>query len=75
MLILRHTKRSGFSRGGQLIVENAGHEDLLPDSEARAAIVAFLKCGDPTVASIRVAALRFAPMTGDASGFAHPAQR
>jgi pimeloyl-ACP methyl ester carboxylesterase len=62
--------RAGFSRSAHLIVENAGHEDLLPDPEVRAAIVRFLG-GELRDARLVRPPLRFAPLEGP-SDVRHP---
>lgn len=67
--------RRGFPHSGHVIVENAGHEDLLPDPEVRALAVAFLAGDEPEDVVLERPPLRFAPLTGPAPGIDHDALR
>jgi hypothetical protein len=62
--------RTGFANSGHLIVENGGHEDLLVREDIRAAIVQFLKGGEPPSRRIVAPPLKFIPVRGPARG--HP---
>lgn len=65
--------RAGFAHSGHVIVENGGHEDLIPDAEVQRRILAFLAGAEPEDAIVARPALRFAPLEGPAPGFDHPA--
>lgn len=63
--------RRTLARTGHLVVEEAGHEDLLFEPEVRARVAAFLGGAAPEDATIALAPLSFAPLRGPSD--AHPA--
>jgi pimeloyl-ACP methyl ester carboxylesterase len=67
--------RAGFPRSGHVIVQYAGHEDLMSDPEVREHMLAFLAGDAPADARIEREPLRFAPLTGPAPGFRHGSLR
>lgn len=60
-----------LSRATQLVVENAGHDDLLHDAPIRERVVSFLAGDEPGEERFAVEPYRFAPMAGVSD--AHPA--
>jgi pimeloyl-ACP methyl ester carboxylesterase len=64
--------RWGFARATHLVVENAGHEQVLPHPEVQTAIVRFLRGED--VGGVRAAhpPLRFVPLEGYDPDVTHP---
>jgi pimeloyl-ACP methyl ester carboxylesterase len=54
----------GLSKCGRLVVENAGHDDLLFDPRIRERIVAFLGGAGPTDARLEREPYEFAPLEG-----------
>ncbi len=67
--------RAGFPNSGHLIVENGGHEDLIPDPQVQARILAFLGGDAPSDDRVARPPLRFAPLDGSRSEVSHPALR
>ncbi|MEM7199792.1 MAG: alpha/beta fold hydrolase [Planctomycetota bacterium] len=65
--------RQGLPNAGHLVVEHGGHEDLLPDPEVQARILAFLAGGAPTDERLSRPPLRFAALDGDPGDVTHPA--
>lgn len=59
-----------LAKATQLLVENAGHDDLLNDARIREHVVSFLAGDDPADERIALAPYRFAPMEGASD--AHP---
>lgn len=64
--------RKTFKRSTHLVVENGGHEDLMPNAEVKRAVVRFMKGED--VSDVRVAypALKFVPIVGIDPAVTHP---
>lgn len=64
--------RWGFSNATHLVVENAGHEQVLPHEEVQRAVVRFLRGED--VSDVRAAwpPLRFVPLEGSDPEVRHP---
>ena len=64
--------RWGFTNATHLVVENAGHEQILPHPEVQKAIVRFLRGED--VSDLRAAwpRLRFVPLEGSDPEATHP---
>ncbi len=65
--------RKGLPNSGHVILEYAGHEDLLPDRRVQEHILAFLAGGEPKDATLPGKPLRFALLEGGAGGVDHPA--
>ena len=58
--------RSGFLNASHLVVEHAGHEDLLSDPQVRATMSRFLRGEDVSTESLRLPLPRFVPIQRDA---------
>lgn len=54
--------RQGFAQSVHLIIENAGHQDLLKAEGARAQVVRFLKTGKIEISKFSLPAPQFLPM-------------
>ena len=65
--------RRGFETSGHIVVEFAGHEDLLPDPRVQELLVAFLAGDAPEDTTLSGTPPRFVPLEGDVSVFGHPA--
>ena len=65
--------RKGFPNSVHLIVENGGHEDLLPMPEVRARIVRFLKGEMLKDERLVKPPMRFVPLKGARPAVSHPA--
>ncbi len=64
--------RWGMPNATHLIVENAGHEQILPQPEIRAAVVRFLKGADVSDVYVKLPPLRFVPIDKDDPQVTHP---
>jgi pimeloyl-ACP methyl ester carboxylesterase len=62
----------GFPRGILLVVENAGHEDLLSHPESRKRVYDFIAGKNVEGGTVVAPKLRFVPVEGDAPRDAHP---
>lgn len=62
-----------LARSAHLVVENAGHDDLLFDQRIRARVVAFLAGDEPDASGFALELPPFAPVTGPVKGVPHPA--
>ncbi len=65
--------RWGFSNGTHLIVENAGHEQILPQPAIAKAILDFLRGKDVRNVKVVLPMMKFVPIAGGSSGATHPA--
>ncbi len=65
--------RWGFSNGTHLIVENAGHEQILPQPAIAKAILDFLRGRDVRNVKVVLPMMKFVPIEGGGSGPTHPA--
>lgn len=64
--------RWGFPRSTHVIVGNAGHEQILPQPEIRAAIVRFLRGESVDDVTLTLPPLRFVPLEGRDPAVSHP---
>ena len=64
--------RWGFSRATHLVVENAGHEQILPHPEIEKAVVRFLAGEDVSEVRASYPPLRFVPIEGYDEAITHP---
>ena len=65
--------RAGFPNSAHVIVENGGHEDLLPLDEVRALVVRFLRGEKLPDARLTKPAPRFVSLEGGRPAVTHPA--
>ena len=65
--------RAGFPNAGHLVVENVGHEDLIPDPEVQERILAFLAGDEPEDAFLLRPPIEFALLEGPDPRVDHPA--
>jgi len=64
--------RFGFTNGTHIIVEGAGHEQVIPQPEVGRAIVAFLRGEDVSGVHVALPPLRFVPIEGFDPALSHP---
>lgn len=64
--------RAGFAHASHVVVENAGHEDLLTNPEVQRRILAFLAGEEPADERIPGPPLVFVPPEGDDPHVGHP---
>ena len=64
--------RWGFSNSSHIIVNNAGHEQILPHPDAVPAIIRFLKGENVNDVTLSHPPLKFIPVRGDAGKLWHP---
>lgn len=67
--------RWGLRNAVHLSVENAGHEQVLPQPAIQRAILAFLKGDDVRDVRVALPPLRFVPIEGDDPSVTHPSVR
>jgi pimeloyl-ACP methyl ester carboxylesterase len=64
--------RFGLINSTHIVVEGAGHEQIIPQPEVRAAILAFLRGEDVGEVRVRLPPLRFIPIDGVDPAITHP---
>ncbi len=67
--------RWGFSNSSHIIVNNAGHEQILTHPEAGPAIIRFLKGENVNDVALSYPKLKFIPVIGDTGKLSHPSLR
>lgn len=65
--------RAGFPNSGHLVVQFAGHDDLLPDHRVQQRSVAFLAGAEPKDELLDRPLLEFAPLSSPVTNVSHPA--
>ena len=64
--------RWGFSNSSHIIIDNAGHEQILTHPEATLTIVRFLKGENVDDVALYYPTLEFIPVRGKADKLSHP---
>lgn len=64
--------RFGLSNAIHLVVENAGHEQILPQSEVQAAILQFLQGKEIECTRVTLPPIQFVPLNGHDPNRTHP---
>ncbi|WP_109298843.1 alpha/beta hydrolase [Aquimarina sp. AU474] len=67
--------RWGFSNSSHIIIDNAGHEQILTHPEAGSAIIRFLKGENVDDVALSYPKLKFIPVVGDTGKLSHPSMQ
>lgn len=64
--------KNGFPNGSHIVVENAGHEQILRHKKATSTIIRFLNGEKVDSVTMTYPNLKFIPVVGDTKGLRHP---